>query len=110
MPSLCPRCGVYTELFHSCPASPAASSAPPPPDPQGHCERSRLATCSLPVSSAEVCFVAGTLRTEADLSDRPREAAAFRYCMNVLLRHAASMTERQPEENGRSQTREASPL
>jgi hypothetical protein len=71
---------------------------------------------SLPVSSASVLSVVAICEEQAKSTDRSAglcEAAkipdwakqeryassVWRYCAEVLRRHAASMTERQPEEN-----------
>jgi hypothetical protein len=81
-----------------------------------------LATGSLPVSSAEVLELAedhaeravhlaallrdaGNEYTERFIAKVAREQAAHAYAAQVLRRHAASMTERQPEENGEHEPR-----
>jgi hypothetical protein len=89
-------------------------SALPPPEPQGHCERSRLATGSLPVSSAEALlesYEAHAAGNDRDAAVQRRlgsqslaelyenNAVIWRKAAEMLRRHMASPTERQPEEN-----------
>lgn len=90
------------------------TSALPPPEPQGHCERSRLATCSLPVSSVEMlCGLWGSAALARDAEARrarregnidevlPLENAAdaYRRCVQMLRAEMEAANKRQPEEN-----------
>lgn len=76
------------------------SSALPPPESQGPSERSRLATCSLPV-----LLVNGAASQLEDAARIGNQVGAYLYAESFadlakqLRAHAASATERQPEEN-----------
>lgn len=80
------------------------------------------ATCSLPVSSAKVLAIADEIAAFAYESNSRHDlcaaiglveaarshkddAFAYEWCATMLRRHAASMTERQPEENDRGEPR-----
>lgn len=77
----------------------ASASALPPSEPHGACERSRLATCSLPVSlvAAAALSLRVLARSAADARDGEmamRLSDALSGCAEMARR-----TERQPEEN-----------
>jgi hypothetical protein len=84
-------------------------SALPLSEPQGQCERSGLATCSLPVSSVERLLAKWEARAKQSavvMSHNPRlgmdyriEIAATQRCLDDLRAEMAAATERQPEEN-----------
>lgn len=91
-----------------------SASAPPPPEPQGQCERSRLATGSLPVSSAEAlirdlesCVRAyerwrmdAEHKGQLDWKARYQNVIdAYNHCIAGLRRQVVAATVRQPEEN-----------
>lgn len=76
--------------------APTAASAPPPPEPQGHCERSRLATCSLPVSLVEDV---ATLMNDCAPQVTQWQAQWLVSLAAELRAHAACATKRQPAEN-----------
>jgi hypothetical protein len=71
----------------------------PPSEPQGQCERSRLATGSLPAESVQLLIVKWLERCEAyaDKSD-PRAHPTW-TCLCDLRAEMARANKRQPEEN-----------
>lgn len=91
-----------------------AASALPPSEPQGRCKRSRLETCSLPVSSAErlLCrWESSAEQTRRAANDYERRgngalalaahdrALAFEQCARELRAEMELPKPRQPEEN-----------
>ena len=93
-----------------------ASSERAPSEPAGRPMSLDVATCSLPVSSAKVLAIADEIAAFAYESNsrhdhcaaiglveaarsHKEDAFAYEWCATMLRRHAASMTERQPEEN-----------
>jgi hypothetical protein len=81
-------------------------SAPPPPEPQGACERSRLATCSLPVWLVEKMIrrLQQAIRI-AQSSGCYTSADVFTALVCELRAHADRATERQPAENTKDEPR-----
>jgi hypothetical protein len=86
----------------------------PPPEPQGQRERSGLATCSLPVSSAEALLLrwhleAAQMHSHARHWGKNNEptiaglcrgtADGIRKCLQELRRELGISDPRQPEEN-----------
>ena len=84
----------------------AGMSALPPPDPQGSCERSRLATGSESVPVCELLRLAGSWREHAkSMTAGSKLKLALDSCAMDLHRLADSWTERQPTPNGADQPR-----
>ena len=73
-----------------------AASALPPPEPRGSCERSRLATCSLPVSLVEDV---ATLMADCAPQVTQWQAQWLVALAAELRAHAAAASKRQPAEN-----------
>lgn len=80
-------------------------SALPLIEPQGHCQRSRLATCSLPVSI--VAAAALSLRVLARSAADARDGEMAMRLADALSGRAEAVcaNERQPEENVRDEPR-----
>ncbi len=96
------------------PANIGPSSARPSPEPQGHCERSRLATGSLPVSEAVALadeWLARSIKCNQRCIEACREgaedfatansvrSATYLLCADELRQRIGLPISRQPEEN-----------
>lgn len=107
------RSDLRARIKYQCGTGPAPSALPPS-EPQDHCERSRLATCSLPVSSAEALLLHWHLeaeqmdkhskhweeRNEPSIAGLCRGTAdGLRKCVQELRRELGLPYPRQPEEN-----------
>lgn len=99
-----------------------AASALPPGEPQGHCERSRLATCSPAVVDAEALEQWLTDRIAALQKERETAhkcnvyshaercknyAAAYEAVKLEIRRRMGRASERQPQENDEDDSRRA---
>ena len=79
-----------------------AGSALPPPEPQGQRERSRPATCSLPVALVEDV---ATLMTDCAPQVTQWQAQWLVALAAELRAHAAAASKRQPAENAKDEPR-----